>query len=221
MGADVPRELTILLDPPDPEALEAAWSSFVQRYNRLFLKAASTLGGNYDDRMDRYRCILEGLRDHDFHRLRAYHPDAKSTFAAWLLVVSRRLCVDFDRRRYGRGGRAPTAPEAERAERRMRRRLVELTGSDVDPIDLPDGSGDPEGRVRSLELRRALAAVLDGLATPDRLLLRLRYEDGLSIRDIADVMQFPTVFHVYRRLRAVLAEARGRLLDRGVDEATP
>lgn len=221
MGADVPRELTILLDPPDPDALEAAWSAFVRRYSRLFLKAAATLGGSYDDRMDRYRRVLEGLREQDFHRLRSYRPEARSSFAGWLLVVSRRLAVDFERSRFGRGGRSRAVPDPDLEERRIRRRLVELTGSDIDPNQLPASAIDPEGQLRARELRRALAVVLDGLDPGDRLLLKLRFEDGLSIRDIADVMHVPTVFHVYRRLRAVLGHARGLLLTHGIDEATP
>jgi DNA-directed RNA polymerase specialized sigma24 family protein len=113
------------------------------------------------------------------------------------------------------------APDSELEGRRIRRRLVELTGSDIDPGELPASSTDPEGRLRAVELRRALAVVLSGLEPSDRLLLKLRFEDGLNIRDIADAMHFPTVFHVYRRLRTVLDHARGLLLAHGIDEPAP
>ncbi len=221
MGQEAPPELTALLNGADPAAREAAWADFVRRYTKLFLKAAAALGGSYDDRMDRYHHILEGLQGTEFHRLKAYRSDNRSSFAGWLLVVSRRLAVDCDRTRFGRGGRSQTAPEAERTEQQARRRLVELTGSDVDPAELPGSGTGPEGRLLAQELHAALRDALTGLGPADRLLLKLRFEDDLRMREIADVMHLPTVFHAYRRLHTVLGMVRQRLRVQGIDEANP
>jgi hypothetical protein len=52
-------------------------------------------------------------------------------------------------------------------------------------------------------------------------LLVLRFADGRPAKDIARTLRLPTVFHVYRRLTAVLATLREALRARGVDEAAP
>jgi DNA-directed RNA polymerase specialized sigma subunit len=66
-------------------------------------------------------------------------------------------------------------------------------------------------------LERAVGA----LEPRDRLLLRLRFDDDLSAREVADIMRFPTPFHVYRRLNKVLEILRHSLEQRGVDGPTP
>jgi hypothetical protein len=50
----------------------------------------------------RYAYILEKLQDEDFRRLRGYVADGRAEFSTWLAVVTRRLCEDFRRQRYGR-----------------------------------------------------------------------------------------------------------------------
>jgi DNA-directed RNA polymerase specialized sigma24 family protein len=79
---------------------------------------------------------------------------------------------------------------------------------------------DPDGTLREAELHHAVVAALDTLPPQDRLLIRLRFEDGLSVTQIVDVMAFPTVFHVYRALRHVLAGLRSRLESRGITDGS-
>jgi RNA polymerase sigma factor (sigma-70 family) len=221
MSAGPPPELAALVVGRDTAGREAAWSALLQRYHRLLLKAAASLGGDHDARMERYSHVLEELRRDDYRRLRAYQNDAKSSFGAWLLVVARRLCLDYERRRFGRGAREPHPPGVANPERSTRRRLAMLTGAAVDPDDLPEVGADAEAQLAERELHAALAASLDGLEPRDRLLLRLRFEDGLSVREIASLMSFPSIFHVYHRLKPVLAKVRERLKAQGIDEATP
>ena len=45
----------------------------------------------------------------------------------------------------------------------------------------------------------------------DQLLLRLRFDEELTARQIAGLLGLPTPFHVYRRLDAVCATLRTRL----------
>jgi len=217
MGAEPPPELAILLDGPDPASRDRAWAAFLARYHRLLLKAASTYGGDYDARMDRYQHLVEALAADDYHRLRAYRATSLSSFPAWLTVVARRLCVDFDRSRHGRGGRATVHAEAAEVQRRSRRRLEALASAGLDPDLMAATDPDQESRLAERERHDLLQGALASLEPRDRLLIRLRFEDDLSVRQIADVMHFPTVFHVYRHLRAVLATVRQRLADRGVD----
>jgi RNA polymerase sigma factor (sigma-70 family) len=221
MGKELPPELAVLLDGPDPATHERAWAEFLDRYNRLLLKSANTFGGDYDARMDRYRYLVETLAADGCRRLRAYHVQARSTFPAWLTVVTRRLCVDYERARIGRGARPGTAGADSASRRRARRRLADLTGNVVDPDELPEPGRGPDEAISNKERNAALESVLAGFAPADRLLLRLRFEDDVPVRRIAAVMGFPTVFHVYRRLHLLLAEARARLEQRGVAGSEP
>lgn len=168
--------------------------------------------------MDAYTYILERLREDDYRRLRGYVPDGRCKFTTWLVVVARRLCLDFQRRRYGRAEDA--APDAS-AARAARRRLVDLVAGEIDPEQLASPTTDPGSALQAHELQRALDAATARLPTPDRLLLKLRFEDDLSAREIAGLLGLPTPFHVYRRLNAVLAELRRVLRERGISEAEP
>ena len=216
----VPPELALLLDGRDPASREQAWTALLDRYSGLLMKAARTFGDDYDRRMDRYGFIIEGLRKDDFRRLRSYRARPDSGFASWLLVVARRLCLDHERATYGRGGRASDPKRAD-SDRGTRRRLVELVGVALDAEELPSAGTSPERRLRESELLAALESVLAVLEPRDRLLLKLRYEDDRSVRDIADIMSFPSVFHVYRRLRHALDEARAGLQARGIHGPNP
>jgi RNA polymerase sigma factor (sigma-70 family) len=219
MSADSPPELAVLLDDVSPAVRERAWSDFLSRYSRLLLKSAGRFGGDYDARMNRYRHLIEALAADDYQRLRGYHVSSHSSFPAWLTVVTRRLCVDFERARYGRGGRATADPEAAREARDARRRLDKLSGDAASLDRLPDADRDAEARVHTSERDRAIGSALAELEPRDRLLLQLRFRDGLAIREIATVMGFATVFHVYRRLRPLLQEVRRLLEARGIHDA--
>lgn len=183
------------------------------------LHTARTLGRDYDATMDGYAYLLEQLRRDGFRRLRAYVPDSRSKFTTWLVVVARRICLDRIRSRYGRAAQA--GPD-DREARASRRRLVDLLAEQLDASTLPGpATDDPEMQLRGNELHRALAAVLGDLQPPDRLLLKLRFEDGLPAREIGQVMGFPTPFHVYRRLNALLGQVRVALERRGIQGPGP
>jgi RNA polymerase sigma-B factor len=83
-----------------------------------------------------------------------------------------------------------------------------------------DTRADPASNVIQVELREALERVMSILPTRDRLLLALRFEHEVSVREIADVMGFPSQFHVYRRLKKVTSELRDALEREGIHEAT-
>lgn len=220
MGKDLPPELAVLLDGPDPATRTRAWAEFLSTYNRLLLKAAHAFAGDYDARMDRYRYLVEALSADDCRRLRAYHVQARSSFPAWLTVVARRLCVDFERTRYGRSGRGADG-ETARDVRNARRRLAELVAARADPDDLAEPGRSTEEVLDEAERHAVVESVLSDLAPRDRLLLRLRFEDDLSVRRIAEVLGFPTVFHVYRHLSALLARVRSQLEARGIAGSEP
>ena len=169
--------------------------------------------------MDGYAFVLEALREDCCRRLRAYIPDGRTRFTTWLVVVTRRLLLDHVRRRYGR---PRSDDDARRAEHAARRRLEDLVAAEVDPDLLTaPAANSPDTEVRRRELAAALRRTLDELSPADRLLLALRFEDGRPVREIARIVGFSTVFHVYRRLDAVLGALRGALARRGVSDPEP
>jgi RNA polymerase sigma factor (sigma-70 family) len=209
MAEEFPSELSHLIGATDAAARDAAWPTFVDTYSRLLVHVARQVGRDYDAGMDAYTYILEQLRADDCHRLRAYAADGRSKFTTWLVVVARRLCLDHLRHRYGRA-RVGSADTGER--RAGRRRLENLLSEHVDFAGLPDSAAPgPEAELIASEQSRALATALAGLEPRDRLLLKLRFEDDLSAREIAALIRFPTPFHVYRRINALLESLRLRL----------
>lgn len=215
MSEGSPPELSLLLSG-DASSPEEAWADFVQEYSRLLLHVARSSGGGHDLVMDRYTHMLEQLRRDDFHRLRAYQADGRSRFTTWLVVVGRRLCLDHHRQRYGRVG-----PASEPTERAARRDLADLVADSLDPELLAAGATGPEDDIRALELKGALREALDALDPAARLLLRLRFDDGLPARRIAAIMRLPTAFHVHRRLNQVLERLRTMLQQAGIEDAVP
>jgi len=220
MAGGLPRELEVLLAETDSSLREEAWAAFLDRHSRLLLRAARSFGGDYDAAMDRYEYALEQLRADEFKRLRSYSPRGASRFESWLVVVVRRLCLDLTRARYGRARDGETKETSE--ERSMRRRLAELAGLELkEDLIASSLASNPERELRRMGLVAALDAAIEELPPRDRILIKLRFDDGLSVGKVADVLDFPSVFHVYRRLRLVLAQLRSLLHERGVHDGTP
>lgn len=214
-----PPVLSRLLAPRAPSAEDEPWAEFVRLYSKLMLHVARSLGGSHDAAMDRYAYILEHLRRDDYRRLRTFIADGRSEFSTWLVVVAQRLCLDHHRQRYGR----PRAPlrdgPADEEEWRARRRLIDLVAVKIDLEALRDGSTpSPEEALHVSEAHRVLVSALDRLPPRDRLLVRLRFEDDLPMPEVARELGFPTRFHAYRRLTAVLATLRRGLERAGVRE---
>jgi RNA polymerase sigma factor (sigma-70 family) len=218
----LPSPLARLLDASDQQAADAVWPAFVDAYSTLLLQVARSTASGRDGAMDAYAFLLEQLRENDYRRLRVYRAHDRARFSTWLMVVARRLCIDFHRRRYGR----PQAPSDDRGhavlERATRRRLVDLAAEEIDIDSLSDQRGEsPDSELRSLQLRAALAQAIDALSAADRLLLVMRFEDDRSAATIARSLGVASPFHVYRRLTQVFAQLRSALTARGIDDPVP
>ena len=212
----VPSSLANLLEAPDGATVERHWETFVQRHSKLLLHVSRTTARGYDDAMDRYVFLLDQLRADDFKRLRGYANDGRTMFSTWLVLVARRLCVDYHRHKYGR---PRTSEEEQRHDvtQVARRALVDLVAADLEVALVDDPQArSPDERLLETELRSALARELESLAPRDRLVLALRFENSATAREIADVVGFPSPFHVYRHLKKVLGGLRKRLEDRGL-----
>jgi DNA-directed RNA polymerase specialized sigma subunit len=100
-----------------------------------------------------------------------------------------------------------------------RRRLEDLLSEHVDLDTVPDGkAAGADAEMIAAEQCRALDRAVARLEPRDRLILALRFEDDLSAREIATLLAFPTPFHVYRRINALLDSLRSALAPRGPQE---
>lgn len=212
-----PPELTRLLDGSTAPDFEERWSGFVQVHSRLLLHTARSMTTDGDSAMDAYVFVLEQLRKDGCHRLRAFTDDGRARFTTWLVVVARRLCLDHRRSLYGRQRK-----EASAEEQGTRRRLQDLVSANIDPDAIPDHEqGSPDGALLREEASLLLNGALKDLPSRDRLLLTLRFKDGESAPRIARLLGYPTPFHVYRHLNAVLEQLRKQLRDKGMDGPAP
>jgi RNA polymerase sigma factor (sigma-70 family) len=218
-AANLPPELSRLLSAREGAEQEEAWGKFLAAHSRLLVHTCRTVARDHDSTMDGYAHVIEKLREECYRRLRGYTPHLTTRFTTWLVVVARRLLLDYHRHRYGR---ARCEGGARREEHSARRRLQDLVAVELDPEQVGTcSSNSPDLGLRREELTRALRQALDELAPSDRQLLALRFEDERAVREIAATMRLPTVFHVYRRLGAALSEMRRALARRGVVEAEP
>lgn len=199
-------------DPPS----DTAWSDFAREYSRLLLHVARSTCHGHDDSMDAYAFVLEKLREDGCRRLRAYNVDPRSKFSTWLVVVVRRICLDFRRARYGRIRNEDS--ERERAQVGMRENLAKLEG-DSDLIDaiVDESTSSVSAQLERKELSCALANIRTSLPAADRLLLSLRFDDGVGVPEIATILGYPSQFHVYRRINSLLAELKRRLVAEGFE----
>lgn len=202
--------MRVTTDHADPS--DQAWDAFVTEYSRLILRVARTVTRDHDSAMDCYVHVLDRLRENGGARLKSYAPASGCSYTTWLAVVVRRLCVDRYRERYGRSRRDD---QDSRDARDARRRLADLLGVDA-PLERVRVDDDAVMELEHRELVDALSSVLARLTARDRALLAFRYEDDLSARQIAEIMSFPSIFHVYRRLSSVLRTCRDALERQGI-----
>jgi RNA polymerase sigma factor (sigma-70 family) len=216
-----PSHLATLLHGSDAAERERAWERFVADYSRLLLHAIRRTSRDHDEVMDRFAYVLEQLRADDYRRLRIWGGDGRSKITTWLVIVTQRLCTDYERKRYGR------APDGVRSRdvRDVRRQLADLVAEELQD-DIHGGEhardlADAEHELRGAELRTALARALATLEPADQLLLTLRFTDGLSAASIARALAMATPFHVYRRLHHLLEKLRGELRSVGIEDSVP
>ncbi|HKY99191.1 MAG TPA: sigma-70 family RNA polymerase sigma factor [Gemmatimonadaceae bacterium] len=214
--SQLPPTLEALLErnPPTDEA----WAAFAREYTALLMHVARSTSRGRDEAMDAYAYLLERLSRDGCQKLRSYMADPRSKFTTWLVVVSRRICIDHHRARYGRMRNEESRSERERLG--LRRRLEDLDDSAEFEDTIADESIDSAAvEIERRELTNELACLRKELEPSDRLLIALRFDDGLPASEIATILRMPSQFHVYRRLNAVLEDMRRRLKARGYENA--
>lgn len=201
-------------NPPSDDA----WATFAREHSRLLMHVARVTSNGHDEAMDAYADLLEKLSQEGCRRLRAYSSQPDTKFTTWLVVVARRLCVDRNRAIYGRLRDNDSAEVRDRLG--ARKKLANLDeGSDLIDAIADDGATSAIAQLEKTELLDQLESLRSGLAPPDRLLLALRFDDGLSAAEIATILRYPSQFHVYRRINTLLAELKTQLKAKGYESA--
>ena len=152
-----------------------------------------------------YRCVFEGgMKLHEaFEFLRVHVPNLTesrveagverirqllSPGKLWALVARRPSLLSLD-----------MTPDA---------------GETARPLQVADPEPDPEDLAILNEKRACLARALMDLAETDRLIVRLRYQEGLTLQVIGDVVGLPGPQAVARKLQSIQERLRDSLTSR-------
>jgi RNA polymerase sigma-70 factor, ECF subfamily len=122
-----------------------------------------------------------------------------SSFYTWLYRITVNLCID-QLRKAGRGGRVEFDERLQHEE----------AGSPADELAPRRMGFDPDQALRDKELRGRLQGALAELSEPHRAVLLLREVDGLSYKEMADVLGcaegtiMSRLFHARKRMQELL-----------------
>jgi len=174
--------------------LDEARTEIVAGLGRRDPDVVEGLVGRYGHRLYRYLVHLTGdpaMADDLFQETwlrvldRGWRYDGRAPFFPWLLVVARNLTLDCFRRR------SPVS-------------LADLTRDGACPLS--DGRPSPLDAVLAHRDRERLTALLARLPASQREVLLLRFQEDLSLAEIAGItgVPLPTVkSRLYRGLRAL------------------
>ncbi|MBI2188212.1 MAG: sigma-70 family RNA polymerase sigma factor [Acidobacteria bacterium] len=166
---------------------QAAYHALVARY----ASAAVTMAA----RLVRDRAVAEELAQdafvRAFARLSTYDPERK--FSAWFFRVLHNLVIDYLRRR--------------------RIDTVSLDALTAEGYPGPQADSSPEDELERRSLADALEKALEHLRTEYREVVVLRYQQGLTVDEIAGVLGLPEgtvktfLFRARKELAALLTAA--------------
>lgn len=185
-------------------------AALIERIRRGDRQAFRVLVDRYQRRV--YTLALGFVRDPDEARdvsqeafLKVYrHLDTfhgQSNFYTWLYRITVNLCIDL-RRKAGRGNQSEFDERIAHDE----------AGSPADQISPGRLRFDPAKALHNRELRERLNAALEQLSETHRSVLLLREVEGLSYKEIAEVLECPEgtvmsrLFHARRQMQQLLLD---------------
>lgn len=175
-----------------------AFGQLVERYMRRAYYSALSLVGSREDALD----LSQEAFARAYRARRTIDPDRP--FYAWLYQILRRLCFNFLR------------------DRRSRAATLEAAGSWLADEAGRRAAPGPEESYARREAQRRVAAAIEQLPAREREVLALREFEGLSYRDIAELVGIPigTVMSRLYAARQHLAAALpvGQVADRAPRE---
>ena len=172
----------------------SAWTEFLELYAPVLQQVVSLIETERDAAADCFVYICEHLAEARFRRLRRFRPDGSASFTTWLRAVARNLAIDWVRKTHGRSGAAVRAAIS-----------MEESGvleQFIDPGPNPERAA--AARERSSAVRRAL----ERLPASAQVLLRLRFEQALTLEQVARLTGLRDAQTADRRLRQVLETLR-------------
>lgn len=105
----------------------------------------------------------------------------------------------------------------------QRRPRMHVTDLDSAPPDALRASGGADAELLQAEARdvsaratRVIRAALGALSVEDRTIVRMRFDESVSIADISRMLRLPQR-PLYRRIESLLAKLRGQLTGEGID----
>ncbi len=164
-----------------------AFSTLVERYQKSIVNLAYRLVGNWDTALD----ISQDVFVRAFQMLHTF--DSRRPFKPWLYRIATNRCYDYLRRQ----GREKAIISEEEIPAR---------------ISSPDRFVDPEDQAIQNEIRQTVERVIAHLPPRYRAVITLRYLEGLTYKEISEILDMPigTVkTHIHRArdiLKAALAE---------------
>jgi RNA polymerase sigma-70 factor (ECF subfamily) len=174
-----------------------AFRALVERYQRKVYSLALGIIRDPDEARDiSQEAFLKVFRHLDTFQ-------GTASFYTWVYRITVNLCIDL-RRKAGRnqGARMEFDERIEHDE----------VGSPADQLSPRRLGFDPMRALHNSELRKHILSALDHLSDQHRTVLMLREVDGLSYKEIADVMETPEgtvmsrLFHARRQMQELLRE---------------
>ena len=188
----------------------SAWSDLVERYSPTVRSAARSAAGNEDAAEDVAQSIwaeLHGLRvraDGKPASKLAYY-SGRGSLAGWLRAVVAQLAVDQHRKQSRFVQTEEDADFDRLGSVAVDGKEVRAAGSTA--LNPEDALSHKRERV---EMEKALARSIEGMADEDRLLVKLYYFDGLRLREAGAVLGVHEAT-ASRRLARVHVELRQRV----------
>jgi RNA polymerase sigma-70 factor (ECF subfamily) len=194
------------LDRPDETLMaevgsgdDAAFNALVARYERPLLNFIYRFVGDPQLARDLYQETFLRV----YRAARSYNPARR--FSTWLFQIAANLCIDaLRRRKVARLWELP--PWAEQAPEGMGEAPQVRSGWQTAAVE------DPAQVVERKELSERVQEAVQALPADARLVLVLRHYQGLSYREISEVLRCP-VGTVKSRLHYALQALKRRLLE--------
>jgi RNA polymerase sigma-70 factor (ECF subfamily) len=146
----------------DPDAMTAVISQYQHRLFRYLVRLVADSAVAEDLFQSTWVQIIEKIARYDPRR----------SFEPWLFRVARNQAIDYLRRRRGES-------------------LDSMEEHDIGAARLASPALDALGRLLDFERSAMLAASLDGLPAIHREVLTLRFEEGMKLEEIAEVLGIP------------------------------
>jgi len=142
-----------------------AWEALVRRFQSRVYSVAYHYMRDADEARDAAQDIFVRV----YQRLDGY--DGSSAFIAWLLRVSRNVCID-----------------------RLRRRAARPPASDLaldDGVELAGGGPSPEDAAANSDRKALLYRALHAMSEKNREIILLKEIHGLKIEEISEMLDLP------------------------------